>query len=81
MSVLATIVDWSALGQTVIAALLAGVGVAFSFSLAILGAARLTDSTQELGLLGTIGYGALTFAGISATAAAIAFGIFVMTSS
>jgi len=81
MSVLATIVDWSALGQTVIAALLGGVGVAFSFSLGILGAARLTDSRHELGLLGTIGYSVLTFAGITATAAAIAFGIFVMTSS
>lgn len=81
MSALATIVDWGALGQTVIAALLAGVGVAFSFSLVILGASRLTDSSQDLGLLGTIGYGALTFAGIAATAAAIAFGIYVMASS
>ena len=81
MRVLATIVDWGALGQTVIAALLAGVGVAFSFSLGILGAARLSDSSQDLGLLGTIGYGALAFAGLAATAAAIAFGIFVMASS
>jgi uncharacterized membrane protein (DUF441 family) len=81
MSVLATIVDWSALGQTVIAALLAGVGVAFSFSLGILGAARLTDSSQELGLFGTIGYGMLAFTGIAATLAAVAFGIVVMATS
>ncbi len=80
MSLLAQIVDWSALGQTVIAALLAGVGVAFSFSLGILGASRLFDSSRELGLLGTIAYGALAIAGMAATAAAITFGIFVMTS-
>ncbi len=41
MSLLATIVDWSALGQTVLAALLSGVGVAFTFSLGILGVAQL----------------------------------------
>ena len=80
MSLLATVVDWNALGQTALAALLAGVGVAFAFSLGILGAARLTDSTRELGLLGTIGYGALTIGGMLACVAAIVFGIIVMTS-
>ena len=80
MSVLATIVDWSALGQTALAALLSGVGVAFAFSLGILGAARLTDSTRELGLIGTIGYGTLAISGILASIAAIVFGIIVMTS-
>lgn len=81
MSVIAQIVDWSALGQTAIAALLAGVGVAFAFSLGILGVARLTDSSRDPGLLATIGFGALAILGMVATAAAIAFGIFVMTSS
>jgi hypothetical protein len=76
----ATIVDWSALGQTVIAAFLAGVGVAFSFSLGILGAARLTDSSQDLGVLGSFAYGVLAVLGFLVTAAAIAFGIIVMTS-
>jgi len=81
MSLLATVVDWSALGQTIVAALLAGVGVALSFSLGILGAARLTDSSREPGLIGTVGYGLLAVAGFAGTAAAIAFGIVVMTSS
>jgi len=80
MILLAQIVDWGALGQTVVAALLAGVGVAFSFSLGILGALRLSDGSRELGLLGTIAYGALTIAGMAVTAAMIAFGIIVMTS-
>ena len=80
MSVLATIVDWSALGQTVLAALLSGVGVAFTFSLGILGVARFTDSSQELGLLGTIAFGLLALVGMVATVAAIVFGVIVMTS-
>ena len=80
MSLLAQIVDWSALGQTALAALLSGVGVALAFSLGILGASRLTDSSHELGLIGRIGYGGLTIGGILASLAAIVFGIIVMTS-
>jgi len=78
MSVVAQIVDWSALAQTAIAALLAGVGIAFAFSLVILGASRLSDSSRELGLFGTVGYGTLTIASLLACVAAIVFGIVVM---
>jgi len=81
MSLVAQIVDWSALGQTVIAAVLAGVGIAFAFSLGILGATRLSDSSRELGLFATVGYGTLAVAGMLASVAAIVFGIIVMTSS
>lgn len=77
---IATIVDWGALGQTVIAALLGGVGVAFTFSLAILGASRFGEGSRELSGLESIGYGALAVFGLVATAAAIAFGIIVMAS-
>ena len=80
MSVLATIVDWSALGQTVLAAVLSGVGVAFTFSLGILGVARFTDASQELGVFGTIMYGLLGLVGMVATVGAIVFGVIVMTS-
>jgi hypothetical protein len=80
MSLIATIVDWSALGQTVIAALLSGVGVAFTFSLGILGAARLTDNSQDVGLLGMIAFGLLALFGMLATVGAIVFGVIVMTS-
>jgi hypothetical protein len=80
MSVMATIVDWSALGQTILFASAAGVGVVFAFSIGILGGARLTDSSRELGLLGAIAFGALVLIGFGATLAAIAFGIIVMTS-
>jgi hypothetical protein len=78
--ILAEIVDWNALGQTVLAAVIAGVGVAFSFSLGILGSARFSDRSRDPGSLGRLAYGALAVAGMLATVAAIVFGIIVMTS-
>lgn len=80
MSLVATIIDWTAFGQTVLYAVVAGVGVVFAFSLAILGGARLTDNSHDLGLVGTLGYTALVLIGVGATLAAIVFGIIVMTS-
>jgi hypothetical protein len=80
VSLLATIVDWSALGQTVLAAFLSGVGVAFTFSLGILGFARFTDPSREPGLFGAIAFGTLAFVGMAATVAAMVFGVIVMTS-
>ena len=80
MSLLASIVDWDALDQTVLAAVLSGVGVAFTFSLGILGVARFTDGSRELGLLGMIAFGFLALFGMIATVAAIVFGVIVMTS-
>jgi hypothetical protein len=80
MSFLATVVDWDALAQTVLAALLSGVGVAFTFSLGILGVARFTDGSRDAGLLGMIAFGLLALFGMLATVAAIVFGVIVMTS-
>ena len=80
MSLIATIVDWDALGQTVLASVLAGVGVAFAFSVGILGAAKLSDSSREPGLLGTVGYTLLAVLGFGGTIAAIVFGLIVMAS-
>jgi len=77
---IATIVDWGALGQTILAALLGGVGVAFTFSLTILGASRFGQGSRELSVFESIGYGALALFGLAATAAAIVFGIIVMAS-
>lgn len=75
---IATIVEWGALGQTILAAVIAGVGVAFTFSLAIYGAARL--SAREATGIRAAGFGLIAVAGLALTAAAIAFGIVVMVS-
>jgi hypothetical protein len=80
MSLLATIVDWEALGDTVLAAFVAGVGVAVTFSLAILGAARVTEAGRTGHRLEAIVFGVLGVVGLLATLLAIVFGIIVMTS-
>jgi hypothetical protein len=76
---LATVVDTDALWQTIVAALLAGVGTTIVFSIAILGVARFSDATRD-GRGGQAAvYGALAIAGLLATVASIVFGVIVMT--
>jgi hypothetical protein len=76
---LATIVDTTALWQTVVAALGAGVGVTFVFSLGILGSTRVTEMSREGRTAAAFGYGALAVSAVLACAAAITFGIIAMT--
>ena len=76
---IATVVDTQALLQTCAAALVAGVGVALTFSLAILGAARFSEASREQQGVQAAAFAALALIGLVATAAAIAFGIIVMT--
>jgi hypothetical protein len=77
--VIATIVDWEALLQVVVASLVAGIGATVAFSLAILGATRFADMRRDERVAAAWGYGALAFAGLAATLAAVLFGIYVMT--
>ena len=80
-ALLATIVDTKALAETIGYALLAGVGVALTFSLAILGAARFAEASRDGDRTQAVMFAALAVAGVAASLAAIAFGIIVMTSS
>ena len=73
------IVDWEALLDTGIAAFVAGVGVAFVFSLAILGASRFPEASRDQRTLEAGAFAALALVGLLATAAAIVVGIIVMT--
>jgi hypothetical protein len=77
--VIATIVDWHALLQVILASLIAGIGATVAFSLAILGATRFADLRRDENPAAW-GYGALALAGLGATLAAVLFGIYVMTS-
>ena len=77
---IATVVDTKALLETSVAALVAGVGVALTFSLAILGAARFAEASRARHTVQAVAFAALALVGLTATAAAIAFGILVMTS-
>lgn len=75
---IATIIDTKALLQTVGFAFGAGVGVALSFSLAILGATKLSEVGRDRPVEGWA-WAMLAIAGLCVTIAAIVFGIVVMT--
>ena len=78
-ALLATIVDTSALWQTIVAAFVAGVGTTLVFSLAILGSVRFSDASREGRSLEAAIFGTLAVLGLLATVAAIVIGAIVMT--
>jgi hypothetical protein len=73
-------VDWGALGDVVVASLIAGVGITLFFSLSIVGATRFVELRRDDRTLGATLYGALSLLGLAATAASITVAIIVMTS-
>ena len=76
---LATVVDTEALWRTVAAAFVAGVGTTFVFSIAILGAARVSEA-QRNGRGGeAAAFAVVAVLGFLATMAAVVIGVFVMT--
>ena len=77
---LATVVDTQALLKTVVAALVAGVGVTVVFSVAILGAARFADLSRDGRMASAVAFGMLAIVALAAAAAAVTIGIIVMTS-
>ena len=79
MTVLATVVDTKALWQTIVAALVAGVGTTLVFSLAILGATRFVEANRD-GRTGEAAiFAAMGLLGVLATLAAVVVGVIVMT--
>jgi hypothetical protein len=76
----ATIVETRSLVETVIASVVAGVGVTTIFSIAIWGAARFAELSRDERPLAAGGAAALTACALAATVAAVVLGIFVMTS-
>ena len=77
---LATIVETEDLLKTVIASLVAGVGVTVVFSIALWGAARFAELSREDRPLAAGAAAGLAITGFLATLAVIALGIVVMTS-
>jgi hypothetical protein len=80
MTSLATLVDSSALLQTVAASVVAGLGVTFAFSVAILGAARFSDLRVNDRPVAASAFAVLGVLGFVVVIGAIVFGIVVMTS-
>jgi hypothetical protein len=79
MSLAGSIVDGDALLDVVWTSLLAGIGVTAIFSVAILGGTRAADASRA-GRPAAAGlFGALAVAALAGVAAAVVFGIVVMT--
>ena len=79
MIVLAEVVDWEALGDVVIASVIAGVGVTLCFSLAILGMTRFADLRRAEKPIPAGLYAVLGVLGLAASLAGIAAAIIEMT--
>jgi hypothetical protein len=77
---MAVVVETKELLQTVIASVIAGVGVTTVFSLAIWGAARFVDLSRSERPLAAGAAATLAGLALAATLAAVIFGIVVMSS-
>ena len=77
---LGTVVEWGDLVEVVWASALAGLVVTFAYSLAIVGATRAMDLRRDGHTAAASAFVLLMVLGLAVTAAAIVFGIVVMTS-
>jgi hypothetical protein len=75
----ATIVDTTALWQTIVVAFVAGVGVTLAFSIAILGVARFVELGRDGRSAAAITFGVIAAVALAAVAAAVVLGVIVMT--
>jgi hypothetical protein len=78
-TVLATVIDWSALGKVVIYSFVVAVGVTTAVSLAILGAIRFADMRKDERIIEASAFALLAVAGAAVSIAAMVLGIIVMT--
>jgi hypothetical protein len=78
--VIATIVDTTALLDTLLAALIAGVGTTVVVSLAILGAVQFADASRDGKPVQAAFFGMLAVVGALATIGAAVVAVIVMTS-
>jgi hypothetical protein len=77
---IATIVEGREMIETVVASLLAGVGVTFAFSVAIWGAGRFVDLSRSERPAAAAAAATVTALALVVVGAAVVFGIVAMTS-
>jgi hypothetical protein len=77
---IATVVEWQELGETVIASVIAGVGITFAFSVCIWGTSRFADLSRGERPLAAGAAACAAALALVGVAAAVVFGIIVMTS-
>lgn len=76
---IATIVQWKELGQTVVASLVAGVGITFAFSLGIWGSGQFAELNRNDRPVAATVAGVVAALAFLAVAVAVVAGIVVMT--
>ena len=76
---IATVVDTTALWQTAVSALAAGIGITAVFSLVILGAARMSEASRDGRTVAATLYAGLALLSLIGTAAAVVIGVVVMS--
>jgi uncharacterized membrane protein YidH (DUF202 family) len=79
VSVVGTIVDWQAVWQTIVAAVVAGLGITFAFSLAVLGATRWVDLSHDGRNAAAIAAAVMGLLAFAVCIAGVVLGIVVMT--
>jgi hypothetical protein len=77
---IASLVPGKELLETVVASVIAGLGVTFAFSVAIWGVARFADLSRGERPLAAAGAAIVAGLGLASVGAALVFGIVVMTS-
>jgi hypothetical protein len=77
---IATLVQWKELWQTVVASVTAGVGITFAFSVAIWGIGQFSELSRNERPLGAAGAAVMASLALTGVAAAVIIGIIVMTS-
>ena len=77
---IATLVQGKELWQTVVASVVAGVGITFAFSVAIWGFGQFTELSRNERPLGATGAAIVACLALTGVAAAVIVGIVVMTS-
>ena len=76
---MATIVDTEVLGELIVGALAAGIGVTAVFGLVIYGSTRFADMRREGNRVGAAFFGVLAGLGLLAFAGSVVFGLAIMT--
>jgi uncharacterized membrane protein YhaH (DUF805 family) len=79
MTLFAEVVDWSAVLEVIWVSLLAGIGVTAIFSVGVLGASRAVEARRAGQGASAGAYAVLTLIAFVVVAAAMVFGIVVMT--
>ena len=76
---IASVVDWDAIGQVVWVSLLSGVGVTAAWAFALLGWTRALEHGRDGRAAEALIYGAVGVVGLAIVLGAVVFGILILT--